>query len=296
MKGASPWSVFAGCDCFGTRAPPAPPSPSSAPAAVQIISDLHLEAPRAYDVFEIAPRAPYLALLGDVGNVARHEKDYLAFLTRQLKQFRAVLLVPGNHEPYHSSWAETLGVLRAFEDKVRKDRSVGDFILLDRAVFRLPGTDVAVLGCSLFSSVPAESHIAVNMGLNDFYRTSDWDVEKHNEAHQRDLAWLNAQVAELEQSETKIMIFSHWSPSQDARAVDSKHTESLITSGFSTDLSGEPCFKSDKVKLWAFGHTHFNCDFAVQREGAGPLRLVTNQRGYYFTPAARFDGEMTVQV
>jgi hypothetical protein len=31
----------------------------------------------------------------------------------------------------------------------------------------------------------------------------------HNEAHQRDLAWLNAQVADLEQSDVTIMIFSH---------------------------------------------------------------------------------------
>jgi hypothetical protein len=38
--------------------------------AVQILSDLHLEAPKAYDVFNIIPKAPYLALLGNIGNVA----------------------------------------------------------------------------------------------------------------------------------------------------------------------------------------------------------------------------------
>ena len=32
--------------------------------AVQILSDLHLEAPK--DVFKIVPKAPYLAMLGDV--------------------------------------------------------------------------------------------------------------------------------------------------------------------------------------------------------------------------------------
>ena len=56
--------------------------------------DLHLEAPKAYDVFEIVPKAPYLALLGDVGNIVSHKDDCLAFLTVQLNQFRDVLFVP----------------------------------------------------------------------------------------------------------------------------------------------------------------------------------------------------------
>jgi hypothetical protein len=92
------------------------------------------------------------------------------------------------------------------------------------------------------------------------------------------------------------MIFSHWSPSLDVRAIDLKHAGSLITSAFSTELSEEACFKSEKVKVWAFGHTHFNCDFTVEREGgAGPSRLVTNQRGYYFAHAKGYDGEKTVE-
>ncbi|RYP91189.1 hypothetical protein DL770_002666 [Monosporascus sp. CRB-9-2] len=49
-------------------------------AAIQILSDLHLEAPRAYDVFEITPRTPYLALLGGIADwdVARHNEAHEA--------------------------------------------------------------------------------------------------------------------------------------------------------------------------------------------------------------------------
>lgn len=265
--------------------------------AVQILSDLHLEAPKAYDIFNIVPKAPYLALLGDVGNVASHKDDYFTFLTQQLHQFRAVLLVPGNHEVYHSDWSATLDILRAFEQDVRKDRSLGEFVLLDRAAFWLPGTNVAILGCSLFSSVPVKNQMAVSVGLNDFFHTGDWDVGMHNLAHQRDLAWLNAQVADLEHGDVKIMILSHWSPSMDARAIEPRHAGSPISTAFSTDLSEEPCFKSRKVKVWAFGHTHYNCDFTVERESdAGPLRLLANQRGYYFAQAGGFDAEKTVDL
>lgn len=265
--------------------------------AFQILSDLHLEAPKAYDIVKIVPKAPYLALLGDVGNVAIHKADFLAFLTQQLNQFRAVLFVPGNHEAYHSNWSDTLEILRVFEQDVRKNKSLGEFVLLDRAVFRPPGTNVVVLGCRLFSFVPPKNEMAVSFGLNDFFHIDGWDVRMHNEAHTRDLAWLNAQVADLEQSDVKIMIFSHWSPSLDIRAVDPKHSGSPIASAFATDLSGEACYKSDKVRLWAFGHTHYSCDFTVERkDGASPLRLLANQKGYYFAQAEGYDCVKTVEL
>ncbi|KAI0378372.1 Metallo-dependent phosphatase-like protein [Hypomontagnella monticulosa] len=265
--------------------------------AIQVLSDLHLEAPKAYDVFEITPKAPYLALLGDIGNIVSHKDDCLAFLTQQLRQFRVVLFVPGNHEAYHSNWPETLKVLRAFEEAVRGNASIGDFVLLDRTSFRLPGSNTVILGCSLFSHVPKESHETVSFGLNDFFHTGDWDVDAHNEAHRRDLAWLNDEVAALEHADAEIIILTHWSPTRDVRAVDSRHAQSPITSAFSTDLSQEVCFKSPKTKIWAFGHTHFNCDFEMDRGAdAQPLRIVANQRGYYFSQATGFDAEKVLEV
>lgn len=264
---------------------------------IQVLSDLHLEAPKAYDVFEIEPKAPYLALLGDIGNVAAHKHGCLRFLTQQLRQFQTVIFVPGNHEAYHSNWPETLDILRTFQEDARQNPSLGEFVLLDRGIFRLPNSNTVILGCSLFSCIPPESHTTVSMGLNDFFQTDEWDVDAHNEMHNRDLSWLNAQVANLKGSDVKIIIFSHWSPTRDARAMDPRHAGSRITSAFSTDLSREKCFKSDKVKLWAFGHTHHNCDFVAEREdGAGPLRLVANQRGYYFAQSEGFDSEKTVEV
>ncbi|KAK3316030.1 hypothetical protein B0H66DRAFT_275381 [Apodospora peruviana] len=278
---------------------------------IQILSDLHLENPKGYDMFEIMPKAPYLALLGDIGNVAAHKHDFLAFLTVQLHQFAAVLFVPGNHEAYHSSWPETIAILREFQDDVRLKRTapkgpklsshvhspptLGEFVLLDRNVFVPPGyPDIAILGCSLFSAVPPDRHMDVGLGLNDFFQTSDWTVDSHNGAHARDLAWLNAQVESLQVS--KIVILTHWTPTRDARAVEPIHVGSRIQSAFSTDLSTEKCFRSHKVKVWGFGHTHYNCDFMVEREGTWSLRLIANQRGYYFRQTRGFDMQKTVEI
>ena len=121
----------------------------------------------------------------------------------------------------------------------------------------------------------------------------------HNEMHKRDLAWLNTQVASLENTDVRIAIFSHWSPARDARATDPRHVGSSISAAFSTDLSKEKCFESGNIKLWAFGHTHYNCDFLVDREDAapsGPLRIMANQRGYYFSQSDGFDAGKTIKV
>jgi hypothetical protein len=273
---------------------------------IQIISDLHLESPKAYDVFEIIPKAPYLALLGDIGHIVQHKEECLAFLDRQLREFQAVLFVPGNHETYGSTWEETLGALRQFEHDVAQRRnsdatSLGQFALLERNTFELSSNSdekVVILGCSLFSHIPPQSEMAVEMGLQDFFQTTSWSAHAHNEAHRRDLAWLNDQVGHLQQSDgnVKIVVFTHWSPTRDPRGSDPRHSNSPITPGFATDLSDQPCFNSKSVSLWAFGHTHFNCDFLAERRDATPLRFVTNQRGYYFSQAKGFDAERIVEL
>ncbi|KAL2266318.1 hypothetical protein VTJ83DRAFT_5670 [Remersonia thermophila] len=279
--------------------------------ALQILSDLHLEAFKEYKEFKIVPKAPNLALLGDIGVlVSEHRDDFLAFLKTQLRQFKTVLLVPGNHETYGLSWDETISIFSAFADAVRTSLgpSLGEFVLLNRAAVRLPPphNDVIVLGCSLFSRVPdadedEEVRTAIAARLNDFRQTrGNWDLDAHTAAHVRDLAWLNEQVTALEQAgddKTKIAILTHWSPTRDPRSSHPQYEGSVITSAFSTDLSREVCFQSARVKVWAFGHTHYNCDFLVERGGgAGPLRLVTNQRGYVSRQAEGFDGEKTVKV
>jgi hypothetical protein len=258
--------------------------------SIQILSDLHLEVIGNYDAFEVMPQAPYLALVGDIGAVS--DEGFFSFLRRQLAQFRAVLFVPGNHEAYHSTWTDTTSKLKEFQESVRKDAKLGEFVLLDRASYRLADSRVVVLGCSFFSHVPQKSHDEVGSKLNDFRYTADWTVSQHNEAHVRDLNWLNDTVASLEE-DAEVIILTHWSPSTHAQAVDPRYAKSSISSAFATDVAGEGCYKSPKTKVWAFGHTHFNCDFVVKRRGASPLRIVTNQAGY-FSQAAGFDSQKVI--
>ena len=66
-----------------------------------------------------------------------------------------------------------------------------------------------------------------------------------------------------------------------------------VRSAFVTDLSDQVCWTSANVRLWAFGHAHFNCDF----EDLGTKkRVVANQKGYRRTELETFDVSKVVRV
>ncbi|KAJ5131271.1 uncharacterized protein N7515_007310 [Penicillium bovifimosum] len=255
----------------------------------QILSDLHLESPSAYDIFHIEPKAPYLVLAGDIGHVK--DNGFFNFLRIQLENFRLVFLVLGNHEPYHSTWPETKSRIKSFEAELASSRSEtrGQFVLLDQTRYDISPT-VTVLGCTLFSEVVPEQEESVSFGLNDFYHIADWSIEAHREAHRADLDWLNREIDSISrlEPERKVAVFTHYCPLVVEDVIDPKHGDSKISSGFMTDLSNECCWKNS-VGLWAFGHTHYNCDFQYSGK-----RMVSNQRGYYFAQATNFDSTKIV--
>lgn len=262
----------------------------------QILSDLHLESPAAYDIFHVNPKAPYLALIGDIGYVK--DDGFFDFLRSQLEVFRIVFLVIGNHEPYYSGWAETKSRIKRFEAGLSEscDRSepLGQLVFLDQTRYDLSPT-LSVLGCTLFSQVAQTQMESVSFGLNDFYHIRDWSVGAHQEAHRADLEWLNEEIDSISRLEPdrKVVVFTHYCPLVHDNVVDPKHGHTKISSGFMTDLSSERCWNREVVKLWAFGHTHFNCDFRDVETGT---RVVSNQRGYYFSQAQGFDIAKVVEV
>lgn len=136
---------------------------------------------------------------------------------------------------------------------------------------------------------------SVSFGLNDFYHIRGWSVEAHQEAHVADLSWLNMEINSISRLEPdrKVIVLIHYCPSTHHEVVDPKHRNSKLSSGFMTDLSNERCWQSQIVTLWAFGHTHFNCDF---RDLSTGKRVVANQRGYYFSQSKGFNAEMVVEL
>ncbi|ETS81036.1 hypothetical protein PFICI_06038 [Pestalotiopsis fici W106-1] len=150
--------------------------------AFQILSDLHLERPEDFEHLTITPKAPNLALLGNIGRLVQMARYYFNFLTTQLLQFKTVFLVLGNYEVHGSKWSTVKDAIDTYRLLVERKREcgqeLGQFVLLDRkAVHMNAGEDrLTVLGCTLFSKTPHDGDCFL-----DFDMTTDWDVTKHNE-------------------------------------------------------------------------------------------------------------------
>lgn len=144
---------------------------------------------------------------------------------------------------------------------------------------RVDVDNVTILGCTLWTHIPASSTRACASLLTDFDEEKGiWDrsVEQHNIDHAHDLAWLNASIPSIPQ-DRHVIVLTHHSPTTDPRANHPRHRGSSANAGFRTDLSGEECWRSGKVRVWGFGHTHYSCQFY---DGEGGKLVVANQRGY----------------
>ncbi|PMD12825.1 hypothetical protein NA56DRAFT_739287 [Hyaloscypha hepaticicola] len=185
---------------------------------------------------------------------------------------------------------------------------MGRFIFLDQTRFDL--TDLmTVLGCTLFSRISNEQRESVALFCSDFSEIEDWTVDAHNSAHQSDISWLNSQVENIARHEPhcKIVVFTYHSPTMLEAANDPRQLQDWLEEGidaseawtqtnitpFVTDLSDQICWTSANVRLWAFGHTHFNCDF---EDPETKKRVVANQKGYRRSELETFDASKVVKV
>lgn len=89
----------------------------------------------------------------------------------------------------------------------------------------------------------------------------------------------------VDEPHRRIVILSYHSPSTDPSSRDPRHEGSEVSSGFATDLSDKECWRASNVVAWAFGHTHYNCEF---RDKGGKI-IMTNQKEYYVYPNKTFN-------
>lgn len=252
------------------------------------MSDLHLEVGQQYAGFDFPVTAPYLVLAGDVGCLADYDA-YLGFLRRQTERYTRVFLVLGNHEFYGLDFATGLSTAQKMEDEPSLG---GKLCLLQQTRADIGGGAVTILGCTLWSSVPAEDRDIVASKVADFRRIKDWIVEDHNDAHRSDLRWLKAELqtlrSELETTlqearhetgvvnpapaERSVVVITHHAPLVQGTSRP-EHLQNPWASAFATDVL--TVGRWDPVSSWVYGHTHYSCDFE-----AYAIRVVSNQRGY----------------
>ena len=242
----------------------------------QTLSDLHLEINQQYSSFEVPVSSKHLILAGDIGRLQDYS-GYLAFLQRQTINFDLVFLVLGNHEFYHESFESGLEKARQLEQEPCLN---GRLVLLHQRRYDIPGTQVTILGCTLWSLVPSEAKEIVQSKIQDFKNIEHWSIDHHNAAHESDLSWLRSEVQAIHQENEavshkmnarSIVVVTHHAPSLQ-RTSSPQHAQNPWSVAFGTDLLSN---KWKGVKLWIFGHTHYTTEF---KENG--IRVMSNQRGY----------------
>jgi len=254
---------------------------------IQICSDLHIEFMHKIDV---VPKAPYLALLGDIGLCV--QPLYRNFLLECAQKFAKVFVILGNHEFYsfnvESSIATTENICASHPN----------LVFMNRTSLLLEG--VRILGCTLWSFIRPEQKDEVDMCLSD-YRvirigvdppeitppdevTPEWRERQKfigerrltsddtHKWHLEECEWLSSEIARAKNNDEKVLVLTHHAPIYGYGDSSADNLESPIRSAFSTDLThmfGYP------LVSWCYGHTHWYNDVTING-----TRVISNPHGY----------------
>jgi hypothetical protein len=254
----------------------------------QILSDLHLDHDTQYLTFHIPVSAPFLILAGNIGRLIDYE-SYLSFLVRRCNLHEKVFLVLGSLEFHGLGWMDGLQLAHKME---KEPATKGRLEVLYETQSEVPGTNVVLLGCTLWSKIPDGDTAAVLKKIPEFDEKSgiagDWSIEMHNREHKRDLKWLKDELSKVKApavgadgkpvsgfsttpGERQVVVVTAFAP--DLRnALDPWQIDAPWSSAYGSDLLSGDDWAG--VKTWICGTTGRTCEF--KKNG---LTVVSNQRG-----------------
>ncbi|OAL03265.1 ser/Thr protein phosphatase superfamily [Phaeosphaeriaceae sp. SRC1lsM3a] len=259
----------------------------------QYLSDLHLDHESQYLTFHIPVAAPYLILGGNIGRLADYD-DYLSFLVRRCNLHEKVYLVLGALEFQGTGWMEGLQLAHKMEqDPVTKGR----LEVLYETRSDVPGTNITLLGCTLWSRIPEADTAAVMRKIPEFDEEKgikDWDIKQHNSEHKRDYKWLLEELkkaqpappqpagapapaapaatpASAPTAPREIVVITSFAP--DLRdALEPWQVDAPWATAYGTDILAKGNWTG--VRRWLSGTTGRTCE--LEKNG---VILVSNQRG-----------------
>ncbi len=234
---------------------------------IQYMSDLHLEFRDNVQYIkdnEFPVTGDVLVLAGDTTYLRDTTVPNLRLWKTLSKNYRQVLIVPGNHEFY--GYGDVLGYGDSWEKMLQPN--VGYY---QNKVVRIDDTDFIL--STLWSHIRPQDEYFVARGMNDFrqirYGGRRFTTEDFNVEHEKCLTFIKEAV---EASDAKnIVVVTHHLPSY--TVVDPCYRGDSLNSAFATEL-GEYIADS-RINVWIFGHSHSNINAQL-----GNTRLLCNQMGY----------------
>lgn len=245
----------------------------------QVLSDLYLNHETQYVTFHIPVSAPYLILAGNIGQLCDYDA-YLSFLIRRCNLYDKVFLVLGALEFQGITHKEGLQLAQHMQEETAVK---GKLQILHRKRASVPGTNIAILGCTLWSHIPQDTEAAVLEKVPEFDANEgirEWTISNHNDEHSQDLSWLRNEIENVKttvgfdtssSSSPEIVVISSFTP-------DLHHTlppwqvHSPWCSALGTDLLNSKDWNG--VRYWVHGMT--GRTGKAKRHG---FKVVSNQRG-----------------
>ncbi len=234
--------------------------------ALHILSDLHMS------VQPLPPphtTADVVVLAGDVDR-----PDAAIAWAKSLK--KPVIYVPGNHEFYGSSLAQTVAQLRTL--------AAGSQVhILDNDCLELCGvrfigstlwTDFAVAGEGQARSEAETLSLQFNRDFSRIRTGPEEDAPRFTPADcaaafARNAAWLDAQLDTPYAGPT--VVVTHHAPA--LPSVAPQFVGSPLNVNFVSDAAW--LLRGGRAALWIHGHMHHRCDYMVDT-----TRVLCNPRGY----------------
>ncbi len=270
---------------------------------LRILSDLHIE----FFPFSIPPLATdpetVLVLAGDIGVIA-DKTPLQAFLQKAADQFKAIVMVLGNHEYYRSVWPEAINELRRWmlPDNVH---------ILEKTSVDID--DLVFLGTTLWSDFENESPLSMmhcQRYINDFRvigmrpgmkrrypfpDTVNFSPADALEEHRASCQWLGAHMAEKDATGKRMVVVTHHGVAPGS--INPKYVDSPTNGAFVSDLS--ELLITGRPRLVIHGHVHDSVDYTLGDSGH-PIRVIANPRGYTKKEGTQenkcFDPMLTVEV
>lgn len=235
---------------------------------IQYASDLHLEFGSNYVYLSgnrLLPVGEVLVLAGDIGYLGDESYIRHSFWDWASDNFDRVIVIPGNHELYHSFDINELS--NGWELEIRHNIKYvyNSVISLDDK------TDL--IATTLWSAIPPRNAYFIEQRVNDFHRIRNGETrltwERFNEEHYRCKQFMEDSMTACKAQ--NIIVASHHVPSYEL--IPDEFKGSAINGAFAVEFGD---FIADsRINYWIYGHSHRNISKTI-----GTTQCVSNQLGY----------------
>lgn len=237
---------------------------------IQYASDLHLEFgenSRWLKDNPLIPSADILVLAGDIGYFEDANYKTHPFWDWASKNYKHVIVIPGNHELYkffdinelHKDWTlEIRHNVKAYYNCV---------IPLNEE------TELVV--STLWAKIPPSEEYLTEHCVSDFKRIRNGEyrlsARRFNDEHDRCRAFIEKAITDSKAK--NIIVATHHVPS--FALMSDEFRGSSINGAFTVELGNY--IADSRINYWIYGHSHRNIDKTI-----GHTQCVSNQLGYVF--------------